>query len=133
MIVVDTNIISYLFLKGKKTNQVRAVLRKDSEWLAPGLWRSEFLNVLAMHLNQNLLSINQAKRTFRKAELLMRGSQHEIPGGQILELASISGCTAYDCEFVALAKDLSLPLITADKQILSAFPKFAISIETFIK
>lgn len=31
-------------------------------------------------------------------------------------------CSAYDCEFVWLARDLRLPLVTADRKVLDAFP-----------
>ncbi|MFQ5675209.1 MAG: VapC toxin family PIN domain ribonuclease, partial [bacterium] len=54
-----------------------------------------------------------SKRAVKRAETLMRGKQYEVASGDVLALAKSSGCTAYDCEFVALAKDLSLPLITA--------------------
>jgi hypothetical protein len=37
------------------------------------------------------------------------------------------------CEFVALAKDLNLPLVTADKQILTQFPDVAVSLATFVR
>jgi predicted nucleic acid-binding protein len=49
----------------------------------------------------------------------------------VLELASRSGCSAYDCEFVALAQDLEVPLVTNDRQILKAFPTIAISPSAF--
>jgi predicted nucleic acid-binding protein len=44
---------------------------------------------------------------------------------------SIRTCSAYDCEFVALAKYLGLPLVTVDKQILAQFTGTAISLEKF--
>lgn len=39
-----------------------------------------------------------------------------------------SGCTAYDCEFVVLAKDLDVKLITLDRAVLKAFPDVARSL-----
>ena len=35
MIVVDTNIISYLFIHGQETEIVKQILTKDSDWIAP--------------------------------------------------------------------------------------------------
>lgn len=35
------------------------------------------------------------------------------------------GCTAYDCEFVALSQRLGVPLVTLDRALLKAFPRLA--------
>lgn len=35
------------------------------------------------------------------------------------------------CEFVAVANDLNVPLVTADRQILLAFPDVAASLNAF--
>lgn len=51
---------------------------------------------------------------------------------EVLELIKTSSCSAYDCEFVALAKDLEVPLLTFDKKILSEFPEVAIHPKNFI-
>jgi predicted nucleic acid-binding protein len=40
----------------------------------------------------------------------------------VLQLVSTSRCTSYDCEFVATAQQLGVPLITEDRAILAAFP-----------
>jgi predicted nucleic acid-binding protein len=34
---------------------------------------------------------------------------------------------------VALAQDLGVPMVSADKQVLRAFPKIAVSMEKFVK
>ena len=39
-----------------------------------------------------------------------------------MELVSKSDCSAYDCEFVALARSMGLPLVTEDRSILRDFP-----------
>jgi predicted nucleic acid-binding protein len=46
-------------------------------------------------------------------------------------LSKESGCTAYDCEFVHIAKELGVPLVTSDKRVLRAFPRLAVSIAEF--
>ena len=46
MIVVDTNVIGYLFLSSDQSVLAERALQKDNEWAAPILWRSEFRNVL---------------------------------------------------------------------------------------
>jgi len=50
----------------------------------------------------------------------------------VLQLVSESKCSAYDCEFVALARDLNVKLVTVDKQILREFPGDAISLEKYV-
>jgi predicted nucleic acid-binding protein len=62
---------------------------------------------------------------------LMKGREYEIVSHQVLSLVVESTCSAYDCEFVALAKDLDVPLVTANKQILIQFPTIAHSLEQF--
>jgi len=49
----------------------------------------------------------------------------------VLGLAAQSGCTAYDCEFVALAADLGTRLVTADRRVLAAFPDIAVAPRAF--
>jgi predicted nucleic acid-binding protein len=39
---------------------------------------------------------------------------------------------AYDCEFVALAQYLNVPLVTADKKILREFPEVATSLDSLV-
>lgn len=54
------------------------------------------------------------------------------PSDLVLDLASASGCSAYDCEYVALARHLDVKLITTDKQILQSFPETAIGMDVFL-
>ena len=54
MIVVDTNIIAYLFLEGEFTSQAESLFHKETNWAAPVLWRSEFRNVLAHYLRKEI-------------------------------------------------------------------------------
>ena len=133
MIVVDTNIIGYLFLTSSHSGEAEQALRKDTFWAAPLLWRSEFRNVLAIYMRRNLLSLEDALGVMESATGLMRGGEYEIVSTRVLTLANQSNCSAYDCEFVALAEDLRVPLVTVDKQILAKFSDIAISLEEFCR
>lgn len=53
-------------------------------------------------------------------------------GQAVLSLALESGCSAYDCEFAWLARTLRVPLITADQQVLGAFPDTAVPGDVFL-
>jgi len=44
-----------------------------------------------------------------------------------------SRSSAYDCEFVALARELGISPVTTDSQILSAFPETAVSLAGFVR
>ena len=55
MIVVDTNVVSYLYLNGERSHQAEKLLSLDPHWCAPVLWRSEFRNVLGLYLRKGLL------------------------------------------------------------------------------
>lgn len=132
MIVVDTNIIAYLHIIGEKTPQAEELLTKAPHWNAPGLWRSEFRNILSLYLRNNILDLDEALLLLQQAEELLHGNEYQVPSGQIMQFVNSSTCSAYDCEFVALAQHLSVPLITADKKILREFPKIALSIDTFL-
>lgn len=134
MIVVDTNVIAYLCIPGQHTALADAAFRKkDSEWTAPFLWRSEFRNILAGCMRRGQLDRETALRTIEEAEKVLHGREFMVPSKKVLEWVGRSTCSAYDCEFVALAEDLGLPLVTTDEQILKEFPKIGIHLADFVK
>lgn len=132
MIVVDTNVLVYLYIHSERTSQAVAVFRHDPDWAAPLLWRSEFRNVLALYLRRERLSLFEARQIMDDATELMLDWEYEVNSYQVLDLVAQSTCTAYDCEFVALAQELSVPLITLDRQIIEQFPDIAVSLDTFL-
>lgn len=133
MIVVDTNIIAYFFIPGLHTACAEKALLKDNEWAAPFLWKSEFRNVVAGYLRQKRIGFATSLQIAGEAEKLLNKHEYIIPTEKIMELVEKSACSAYDCEYVALADELRIPLITTDQQILKSFPEIAISLEKFIK
>ena len=131
MIVVDTNIIGYLYLSSEHSTRAEQALLRDPEWAAPLLWRSELRNVLALYMRRDLLSLQTAQQIMAEATTLMQGGEYQVTSLHVLNLAATSTCSAYDCEFVALAQDLGVPLVTVDQQILSQFPTLARSLDAF--
>jgi predicted nucleic acid-binding protein len=127
MIVVDTNQLAYLLIGGERTELARQVLLQDPEWAAPLPWRSEFRSILTGHFRRSDLAVSDALKLQRKAEQLLAGREYLVRSDRVLRLAAGSDCSAYDCEFVALAQQLKVPLVTWDKQILAAFPSIAMS------
>lgn len=133
MIVVDTNTIAYLYLPTEYTADVESLLDEDSEWIAPALWRSEFRNILALYIRKNLLDFNTACEMQAQAETLLANNEYQVDSSSVLKLTTDSGCSAYDCEFIALAKSLNLKLITADKKLLNTFPSIAFTAKNFVR
>lgn len=62
----------------------------------------------------------------------MDGAEYAVSSTNVMRLVTKSSCSAYDCEFVALAQDLDISLVTTDKRILKAFPKTAVSLDEFV-
>lgn len=110
---------------------MEAVLRADQEWSAPLVWRSEWRSVLAGYIRRGALDLPSAVARMDAAEALVRGREHLVDGRAVLELVAGSSCSAYDCEYVALARALGVPLVTADRQVLDAFPDTAVAPSTF--
>lgn len=133
MIVVDTNIIVYLYLSNERSEQVEQLLEKDSEWAAPLLWKSELRNVLALYIRKEILSVEEAQEVMEAALILMDSREYEVVSFRVLELVAKSACSAYDCEFVALAQDLGVQLVTVDKKILREFPNIAVELSEYVR
>ena len=125
MIVVDTNVIAYLWLPGVRTAAAERLLKRDPDWNAPLLWRSEFRNVLAGYLRRRTVKLETALQIADGAEEQMRGREFSVPSAQVLARAEESGCSAYDCEFVVLAEELGVSLVTTDVKLLKSFPSVA--------
>ena len=132
MIVVDTNVIHYCWVRGENTEIAQAVRQKDPEWHAPILWRSELRNVLTAYLRRGLLTRLQIAGVLGVAGQALAEREHIIPDDLVLDVVASSTLTAYDAEFVALAVALSVPLVTGDKAVLKAFPDCALTMEAFL-
>ena len=125
MIVADTNLIAYLAMPSPYTEAAERLLGREPEWVAPVLWRSEFRNVLALYLRKGLIRFEQALDIQAEMESLFQGKEYEVASLDVLSLVNQSECSAYDCEFVALAKGLGVQLVTMDRKLVSCFPNTA--------
>ncbi len=132
MIVVDTNIIAYLYIHGDQTETVTRLLAKEPHWAAPLLWRSEFRNVLTSYLRRGILSLIDVLGIMEEAMNLMAGHEFQVASLHVFSLVERSRCSAYDCEFVALAQEKGTVLVTTDKQILREFPDIAVRPDIFL-
>jgi len=131
VIVADTNLIAYLLIPGEKTAWAERVYARDAHWQLPRLWRSELRSVLMSYVRNRMITLDKATQIMVFAERRF-GMGVDIASADVLALAAESGCSAYDCEFLALAKRHQTLLVTSDKKVLRAFPELAVSPEHFI-
>ena len=132
MIVVDASVVVYLLLPHPTfTAHADRVLDAEPAWSAPPLWRSEVRNALLQHIRHQDLALEQAVRIMGAAEDVLGAHTLDVASQDVMALAEQSGCTACDCEYVASAKHLGGPLVTTDRQVLSAFPETAVRLRDF--
>ena len=132
MIVVDTNIVAYCWIHGERTNLALRIRGCDAAWHAPVLWRSELRSALAGYMARGDMGLERATTIMAEAEGAMAGCEHYVGSSSVLEMAASSRLSAYDCEFVALAQSLAVPLVTEDRAVLKAFPDVALTMEAFL-
>ena len=118
--MADTNVIANLLIQGPRTRDCRGALRRDPVWAVPVLWRSEFRNVLALHMRHAGMSLEGANLRLEAAEFLVAEREYAVPSEPVLEWASETRLSAYDAEFAVLASELNVPLLTLDRKLLKA-------------
>jgi predicted nucleic acid-binding protein len=132
VIVVDTNIICLRWLPAAETTRADALLERDPHWRTAALWRWEFRNALTGYVRRGSLSVVSAIAICHRAEAAMAGNELQARPTDVFDLVGRSSCTAYDCEFVAVAREQGVRLITADRQILREFLHLAVSLDVFL-
>jgi predicted nucleic acid-binding protein len=131
VIVADTNLVAYTVIPGPHDLAVQRVRAADDDWVAPRLLRSELLNVIARNMAHGKMDRDKALKTFRRGMSMVRLGRDPDPIG-VCNLCRSAGCTSYDGEFIWLAQELGVPLVTADAKVLAAFPDTAVSFEAFV-
>lgn len=132
MIVADTNLVVALLVPGPQSEAAERVLAADPDWCGPPLLFSELRNVVALYARRAALAASQCEAVVSEARRLVACREEGADAdSRVLRLAADSGCTAYDCEFVALAERLGARLVTWDRQVLAAFPDLAQCPEDF--
>jgi predicted nucleic acid-binding protein len=132
VIVADTNLVVALLVPGPQAGAAERVFSADPDWCGPPLLFSELRNVVALYARRAALAAGQCEAVVSEARRLVACREEDgAADSRVLRLALGSGCTAYDCEFVALADRLGARLVTWDRQVLAAFPDLARSPEDF--
>jgi predicted nucleic acid-binding protein len=132
MIIVDANLIGTLFIKSRDSALAIQVFEKDPDWYAPLLWQSEVRSIVTGYFRHSLVTLAQARQVMAEAHSLMIDHERPVSSSLVLELVELSKCTSYDCEYVALAEEMSLRLVTFDKEVVREFPEIAVFPESFV-
>jgi len=131
VIVVDSNVVAYCWINGPLTETAQQVRAKDPEWHVPLLWRSELRSILTGYLRDGTLDARQIAQVMAAAEATFADREHLVSSEKVFAIVGQSKLSAYDAEFVALAEVLAVPLVTADRIVLRAFPDRALTMEAF--
>lgn len=132
MIVVDTNVMVRLVVGGEAGADAALLFQQDTEWAAPGLLMSELRNVLLGFVRRGTVTPEQAKAMSDDASVVLGQRIADVSGTQVMDIALECDLTAYDAEFVALARILHVPLATMDPKILQAASDVAISVQALL-
>jgi predicted nucleic acid-binding protein len=132
LIVVDTNVVAYCWIRGPLTPLAQRVRVADPAWHAPLLWRSEMRSILAGYLRSGSLTFAHVASIMRASEAALANHEHLVDSDRVLDIVRTSDLSAYDAEFVALARAMAAPLVTADNAILRAARDVAQTMEAFL-
>lgn len=119
MIAVDVNAVVYLVVQGEHTETAEQWLARDRHWLAPPLLRSELRNVLVGCVRRGQFSFDFGLAAYQRAVALLQFTD-EPDAAAVLRIATAEGLSAYDAEYVALARHLGVQLLTNDRRIIAA-------------
>lgn len=133
MIGVDVNIIAYLLISGERTAEAQALWRFDSDWVVPDLWRDEFLNILTTYVRQGGADLETAEKLWRAAVDLFASKEHPANPLLVLELAQKYRLSAYDAQYLAVAIELGVMLLTEDRSFHRAVPQFSTAMQPYLQ
>jgi predicted nucleic acid-binding protein len=131
MIVVDANILISLHVPGESSEDARAALKRE-QWAAPVLWKSEFCSGLTRLRRAGKLQLDECLEYLKQAEGMMWGRSFSVQHPKVLAYAERSKASTYDCEYVVLADDLGLKLVTLDGPLVKHFPETAIHLRDYV-
>ena len=124
------NLLAYPLIEGEFTAAAEQAYRRDRRWVAPRAHRFELLNILATNVRAGVVSVAQAEVAWLRVFRLVSTSCDAAPM-DVLRLSVQAQTATYDCEYVALAGERRLRVVTNDGGMLRRFPDVAVSIVDF--
>ena len=121
--------MAHFVVGGEGGADAALLFEQDPEWAAPTILMSELRNVLLGFVRRGALISDQAKAMSADAAMVLGDRIAGAPGAQVIDTALECGLSAYDAEFVALARILGVPLATSDRAILEGATDVAVSLQ----
>ena len=131
MIVVDTNVMVMLVVGGPGGAEAARLYVQDKDWAAPPILKSELRNVLIGSVRRGAMPRHEAVSMMDHASLVLDDRVVDASHSDVIEVALNCGLTAYDAEFVVVARLLGVSLATADRAILRSAPDVAAPLSAF--
>jgi predicted nucleic acid-binding protein len=132
MIVVDANIIAYFWIPGDFTGLARRLPTIDRHWITVSLWRSELRSIVTQYVRRSLMTEAVAMEVLSHATDQMWRNECAVSHQAVMTEVFASSATAYDCEYIALAREEGVPLVTCDRDLIRKFPNIAIDLKKFV-
>ncbi len=123
MIVVDVNIIVNLFIDGDHSNAAADLFEQDDQWYFPDIWLHETTNVISTYVKYGGLSIKKADQILNNAMAYFLNTTYSMPMTDVLKCSIKYNISAYDAEYIVLAKINNTQLVTVDKKLNKAIPQ----------
>ena len=130
MIVVDTTVLTEVFVHQRASTSMEQLRNVDREWAAPDLWRHELLSVVWKYVRADMGTVAGSEAAMRNAERIMAPHTFRMRPVTVLSTALEFGISAYDAHFVALAREMSTTLYTHDRRLIARCPGIARHPET---
>ena len=133
MIVADTNVVLQFVVGDDGSDDAALLYSEDPVWAAPTILVSELRNVLLGFVRRGTLGPDHVKSMCDDAARMLGDRIDDVPHDRVIDTALECGLTAYDAEFVVLARTLGVHLATSDREILAGAPDVAVSVREAIE
>ena len=132
MIVADANVVAALYFDCAATADAHRMLDLDGDWVVPELWRHEMLNIAANYAKFAQRGLAGVIAAWEHADATFSARQRQVNMSTALTLAVKHRASAYDAQYLALAMQLGVQLVSLDKKLCAAAPEIAISLREAI-
>ena len=122
MLLVDTDVVVYLLIRGDHTEAAQELRRRDPDWRSEAFLLVEFTNVLASSIATKRMTFTLAQEFLASAAILFDGKLARIAHPSVVATAARHHVSAYDARFLALAHQLGHRLVTEDARLRAAAP-----------